>query len=244
MKAQMESPTLSNSPSEQSGDARGVLRRALQLLASGAILAASMFVPAGTLSWWQAWAFLGIYFGAILVNALFVLRADSGLIAERGRTAENTKSWDRVITGVLTLLTIALLATGGLDKRFGWSHVSLPVSVFGLALIVFGEAIVGWAMSANRYFSRVVRIQNDRGHQVCSSGPYHHVRHPGYTGMILYSIAMSFGLGSWCALGPALLVAITFVVRTVLEDRTLQAELPGYREYASRVRYRLVPGVW
>lgn len=244
MEHEKESPGASNAATKQAVTARDVWKRGAQLLVSGGILAAAMFVPAGTAAFWQAWALLFIYFGGIAFNALFVLRGDPELIAERARTAENTKPWDRVVSGVLTVLMIALLATAGLDKRFGWSHVSLPVTVLGLALILGGGAIVGWAMSANRYFSRVVRIQTDRGHQVCSSGPYAHVRHPGYTGMILYSIAMSFGLGSWCALGPALLVAIMFVVRTVLEDRTLQRELPGYSAYAARVKYRLLPGVW
>ena len=132
----------------------------------------------------------------------------------------------------------------GLDVRFGWSSVPLALSLAGLLVVVAGNAVVSWGMSANRYFARVVRIQDDRGQQVCSTGPYRYVRHPGYVGMIVYTIAMAIGLGSWWAVIPALLVAAAFVVRTAMEDRTLQTELPGYSEYASRVPYRLVPGVW
>jgi protein-S-isoprenylcysteine O-methyltransferase Ste14 len=223
---------------------RGVVKRGLQLLVSGVVLALAMFLPAGTIYWWQAWAFLAIYFGAIVFNAVFVLRTDPELIAERGETKENTKGWDKALTGAITGLTLLILVVAGLDVRFGWSSVPLAVSVAGLLVVVAGNAVVSWGMSANRYFARVVRIQDDRGQQVCSSGPYRYVRHPGYVGMIVYSIAMAIGLGSWWAVIPALLVAVAFVVRAAMEDRTLQTELPGYSEYAARVRYRLVPGLW
>lgn len=229
---------------EQTEIARGVVKRGLQLVVSGAILAVAMFLPAGRVDWWQAWAYLAIFFGAITFNALFVLRRDPELIAERAETKENTKGWDKVVTSAITVATLLTLVVAGLDVRLGWSRVPFAVSVAGLVLIVAGNAVVSWGMAANRFFSRVVRIQEERGQRVCSSGPYRLVRHPGYIGMIVYSFAMSFGLGSWWAAIPALLVAAGFVVRTALEDRTLQAELPGYTEYASRVRYRLVPGVW
>jgi protein-S-isoprenylcysteine O-methyltransferase Ste14 len=229
---------------EQSGVARGVVKRGLQLLVGGAVIAVAMFLPAGRLDWWQAWAFLAIFFGAIAFNALFVLRGDPELIAERAETKENTKGWDKTVTGAITVLTMLLLVVAGLDIRFGWSNVSPAVSAAGLLLILAGNALVSWGMAANRFFARVVRIQEDRGQQVCSSGPYRFVRHPGYAGMIVYTPAMAIGLGSWWAAIPAVLAAACFVLRTALEDRTLRAELPGYTDYAARVRYRLVPGVW
>ena len=226
------------------GVASGVVKRGLQLLVSGAFIGLAMFLPAGRLDWWQAWAFLGIFFGAIAFNALFVLRGDPGLIAERAETARNTKRWDRVLSSVITVVMLLLLVVAGLDVRYGWSSMPLAVSVAGLLLVVAGNALVSWGMAANRFFARVVRIQDDRGQQVCSSGPYRFVRHPGYVGMIVYTPAIAIGLGSWWAVIPALLVAVGFVVRTALEDRTLQVELPGYAEYAARVHYRLLPGVW
>lgn len=229
---------------EQSTVARGVVKRGLQLMVSGGVLAIAMFLPAGRLDWWQSWAFLAIFFGAIVFNSLFVLRGDPELIAERAETKENTKGWDKAVTSAITVATLAVLVVAGLDVRFGWSHVPLAVSVTGLLLIVAGNALVSWGMSANRFFARVVRLQTDRGQRVCTTGPYRFVRHPGYAGIIVYSLAMSFGLGSWWAVLPALLVVAGFVVRTALEDRTLQVELPGYAEYATRVRYRLVPGLW
>jgi protein-S-isoprenylcysteine O-methyltransferase Ste14 len=229
---------------EPSSVTRGVVTRGLQLLGSGAVIAIFMFVPAGRLDWWQAWAFLAIYFGAIAFNVIFVMRGDPELIAERAKSLDNTKDWDKTVTSAITLLTLALLAIAGLDARFGWSGMPVAVSTAGLLLIVAGNLMVSWSMAANRFFSRVVRIQDDRGQQVCSSGPYRFVRHPGYVGMILYTPAIAIGLGSWWAAIPAVLAAAGFVVRTVLEDRTLRAELPGYEEYAGRVRYRLLPGVW
>lgn len=224
--------------------AKGVAKRGAQLAVSGAVLAVAMFVPAGRVGWWEAWTFLAIYFGAIAFNAVFVLRGDPELIAERGETKANTKGWDKIVTSLITLATLAVLVVDGLDVRFGRSRVPLPVSVIGLALIVAGNAVVSWSMAANRFFARVVRIQTDRGQEVCTSGPYRFVRHPGYAGMIVYSLAMSFGLGSWWALLPATLAAAAFVVRAALEDRALREELPGYAAYAGRVRYRLIPGVW
>jgi protein-S-isoprenylcysteine O-methyltransferase Ste14 len=211
---------------------------------SGFVLALAMFVPAGRIDWWQAWAFLGIYFGAIVFNALFVLRHDPDLIAERAETKPNTKTWDRVLTSGLTVFTLLTLVISGVDVRCGWSRVSVAVTATCLLVIVAGNAVVSWAMSVNHFYARVVRIQHDRGQTVCSSGPYRVVRHPGYLGSIVYSLALPFALGSVWAVIPALLVVMGFVVRTVLEDRTLHAELAGYPEYATRVRFRLLPAVW
>ncbi len=220
----------------------GVVKRALQVIFSGALLAVFMFVPAGRLDWWAAWAFVAIYFGGVLFNLLFVL--DSELIAERGETNENTKGWDKTVTNLITLCTLLALVVAGLDVRFGWSQVARMVQIVAAVVVVLGFLTVSWSMAANRFFSRVVRIQEDRGQAVCSSGPYRFVRHPGYAAMCLYSLALPFMLGSWWALVPSVLIGVGFVVRTALEDRTLQAELPGYADYATRVRYRLIPGLW
>lgn len=229
---------------EQTGISHGVMKRLLQLVLSGIVLAVVMFASAGRADWWQAWAYLAIFCGAIVFNGLFVLGKDPELIAERGETKENTKGWDKVVSDLITGVTLLTLIVAGLDVRFGWSSTALAVSVAGLLLVVAGYAIVSWAMAANRFFARVVRIQDERGHEVCSSGPYRFVRHPGYVGMIAYSIATPFALGSWWAMIPALCIVFGFVIRAALEDRTLRAELPGYAEYAGRVRYRLVPGAW
>ena len=222
----------------------GVLKRVAQVALSGIILAVFMFVPAGRLDWWQAWTYIAIYFGIVIFNVLFIVGKDPELIAERGETKGNTKEWDKTVTNFITIVTLLTLIVAGLDARIGWSQVALAVPIAGLIFVVLGSGVVSWGMAANKFFARVVRIQNDRGHAVCSSGPYRFVRHPGYVGMCVYSFATPFALGSWWAILPALFIVVGFVVRTALEDRTLRAELPGYAEYAARVRYRLAPGVW
>jgi protein-S-isoprenylcysteine O-methyltransferase Ste14 len=133
----------------------------------------------------------------------------------------------------------------GLDERYGWSpQISLWLQVVAIIVAVLGSALATWAMLSNTFFSGTVRIQKERGHTVASGGPYRYVRHPGYVAGILFDVATPLILGSLWALVPAGLTVCAFVVRTALEDRTLQEELAGYREYAQQVRYRLLPGVW
>ena len=133
----------------------------------------------------------------------------------------------------------------GLDVRFGWAgDLGVAWHVAGAVMLAVGLELASWAMIANAYFSTAVRIQSDRGHTVCSTGPYRFVRHPGYVGFILQSIGVPFLLGSLWALIPAITAAVLIVVRTSLEDRTLQAELPGYQDYIRNVHYRLSPGIW
>ncbi|GAB4164888.1 MAG: hypothetical protein Fur0021_40430 [Candidatus Promineifilaceae bacterium] len=135
--------------------------------------------------------------------------------------------------------------TVGLDARFGWSTpFSLPMKIAGLALLLAGYALASYALIENRFFSGMVRIQTDRGHQVVSSGPYRWLRHPGYAGALLAYLATPFFLDSQWAFLPTLFLVIILVVRTALEDGVLQNELRGYRDYARQVRFHLLPGVW
>jgi protein-S-isoprenylcysteine O-methyltransferase Ste14 len=122
--------------------------------------------------------------------------------------------------------------------------VPLRGQVAALVGFALSFAFSIWAMVVNNYYSRVVRIQGDRGQYVVTDGPYRYVRHPSYIGSILSWACAALTLGSWLALAPVALIAVTFTVRTALEDRMLQQELAGYKEYAERVRYRLLPGVW
>jgi protein-S-isoprenylcysteine O-methyltransferase Ste14 len=132
-----------------------------------------------------------------------------------------------------------------LDFRFEWSPpLPLAVHVVSLAVILLGYAFSTWAMIANRFFSGTVRIQTERGHTTVTDGPYRIVRHPGYAGAVIAYLVTPFALGTLWALVPTGLTVILYVVRTALEDRTLQEELPGYAEYAKKTRFRLVPGIW
>ena len=131
------------------------------------------------------------------------------------------------------------------NQRHGWTG-GFPLVAQAAAILVccLGYALLTWAMISNRFFSQIVRIQSDRGHTVATGGPYRFFRHPGYLGMVVFEPAMSILLGSWWALLASGLSVLLVLLRTALEDRTLQAELPGYREYTRQVRYRLIPGIW
>ena len=224
---------------------RSGVKRIVQVLATGILLGVVLFVSAGRLDWPMAWVYVGLYFVGILVNGIVLGRRSPELINERGRGLRGTKSWDKVWVAISAPLPLIMLVIAGLDAgRFGWSSMPLPLAVAGLMVLVLAYAVIAWAMAANAYFSTAVRIQEDRGHRVVSSGPYRFVRHPGYVGMILMYVGAPVMLGSLWALIPGGLNGVAFIVRTALEDGTLQAELPGYSDYAGRVRYRLLPGIW
>lgn len=233
-------------PSKKSdGIAGGILARSAQVGSVFLVQGLILFGAAGRLDWVWAWVFLGIYLVSVLINSLFLMRNSPETIAERGR-ASGAKDWDKIVSGwwsVFQFLIIPLVA--GLDMRFGWSQ-DYPIGwqLAGALLFAAGLGLFSWAMITNAYFSTVVRIQSERGQSVCRSGPYRVVRHPGYTGTILQSIGMALLLGSPRALIPGLIAAALMVVRTFLEDRMLQTELPGYTDFVREVRYRLVPAIW
>ncbi len=224
---------------------RGIVKRAAQLAATLFLQAALLFIAAGRVDWIAAWIFLAVYVGTIVFNTLVLLPAHPDLIAERGQPNANAKRWDKILSSITGVAYLATLIVAGLDRRLGWSpELALVVLTIGLGFLVLGSALFSWAMASNAFFSTLVRIQDDRGHMVVSTGPYRWVRHPGYVGWILMSIGMPLLFGSWWALLPGGLSAGLMAVRTALEDRMLQEELPGYKEYAQRVGYRLVPRVW
>jgi protein-S-isoprenylcysteine O-methyltransferase Ste14 len=143
------------------------------------------------------------------------------------------------------LLQLARYIAAGLDQRYGWTGGFPPgVQLAALVASLLGYAVIPWAVANNKFFSQIVRIQSDRGHAVAAGGPYRFVRHPSYLGMIVFELAVSIMLASWGALIISLGNVFLLILRTALEDRTLQAELPGYAEYARQVRYRLLPGIW
>jgi protein-S-isoprenylcysteine O-methyltransferase Ste14 len=138
-----------------------------------------------------------------------------------------------------------MLIVAGFDDRWSWSPPqAVAVQIAAFVAVALGDVLFAWAMASNMFFSSVVRIQQDRGHTVQSGGPYRFVRHPGYLGTIVPTLATPLALGSLWAFIPAGLLTAVMVVRTALEDKTLRDELAGYTEYAQRTRYRLVPGVW
>jgi protein-S-isoprenylcysteine O-methyltransferase Ste14 len=176
---------------------------------------------------------------------IIILRFNPELMAERLAPPKGAKTWDRAILSILRLTQLVRYILAGLDQRYGWTGgFPLAAQIAALTVCVLSYALLAWAMASNAFFSQIARIQSDRGHAVATDGPYRYVRHPAYVGMILFDLAMSTLLASWWALIAGGLCAILLILRTALEDRTLQAELTGYVDYARQVRYRLLPGIW
>ncbi|HML24356.1 MAG TPA: isoprenylcysteine carboxylmethyltransferase family protein [Aggregatilinea sp.] len=224
---------------------QGVLLWARKQVFYVVMLGAILFVSAGTLTWAHGWIYLMLTVLIILADVVVLLPDHADLLVERAELQEGTKKWDVALAALAVIVfPIVTWGTAGLDKRSGWSEVSTATWVVAVIAFLAGSLFVLWAMVANAYFSATVRIQTDRNHRVVSSGPYRLVRHPGYTGAIVFQLGMPLVLDSWWALIPSACAIVCYVIRTALEDRTLQAELPGYENYAQRVRYRLLPGVW
>jgi len=207
-----------------------------------------LLVCGGDFGWWQAWVYSLLIVAAGIGGRIWAERRHPGLLAER-QNIENiqaAKDWDKVLAPLMALsVSFPLVIVAGMDHRRGWSpEFPLWLTLLGFILISLGYAFGVWALVENRFFSSTVRIQTDRGHVVCDSGPYRIVRHPGYAGNILPLLGIVLALGSVWTLIPAAVALIIAVIRTVLEDQTLQEELPGYRDYARRVRYRLIPGIY
>lgn len=219
-------------------------RRVLLLVAGILGLAALLFFTAGRIDWWQGWVYLGYWLTMLATTLTLMAKKNPGLIEARRRRHADTKPSDRIILAVYSPLPLAMLVTAGLDTRFGWGTLSSAWFPLGLGLLVLGSIPSAWAVSVNPHFEATVRIQNDRGHRVVSSGPYRFLRHPGYLSVILTSTGTPLLLGSSWAFVPVAAIAGIITLRTALEDRTLRRELPGYQEYAQRVRWRLFPGIW
>jgi protein-S-isoprenylcysteine O-methyltransferase Ste14 len=207
-----------------------------------------LLVCGGNFGWWQAWVYSLLIVTTGPGGRIWAERRHPGLLAERQdmEKIQGAKAWDKVLAPLMALsVSFPLVIVAGLDYRFGWSpEFPLWLIVLGFLLVSLGYAFAAWALIENRFFSSVVRIQMDRGHVVCDSGPYRVVRHPGYAGNVLALPGMVLALSSIWTLIPAAVALVIAVIRTALEDQTLQDELPGYRDYAGHVRYRLIPGVF
>ncbi len=224
---------------------RGI-RNLLGYIASAVFILALLFWCAGRWDIPMLWAYSAIFLALTLVGTLTI---DPDLMKERLRPGPG--SIDRGVTGVLVAVSFGVsylshIVVAGLDVgRFHWSD-TLPPGLQVAALIVFAVswAWVNWAMAVNRFFSSVVRIQSERGHQLVSGGPYRYVRHPGYIGAMIGMPASALALGSSWSLLPASILSVLILRRAALEDRYLKEHLDGYKSYAETVRYRLVPGIW
>ncbi|MDH4272812.1 MAG: isoprenylcysteine carboxylmethyltransferase family protein [Candidatus Aminicenantes bacterium] len=219
--------------------------RILKAVAAVILLLALFFVPAGTLNWPEAWIFIVLYLAVICGLLLWMKKKNPGLLKERQRKKPEAKRWDKILVRVYSGLLTVMFIVIGLDAvRFRWSRVPMVLKAIGFLGLLPASAIMFWALRENAYLSDMVVIQEERGHKVCTTGPYRYVRHPYYLGVIFFFLLIPLALGSFYGLIPGLAVGLLFIVRTALEDRTLRKELPGYQDYARDVRHKLLPGIW
>lgn len=226
---------------------RGDLIQALVSLGVTLLLiGAVLFLSAGTLQWQHGWWFMAVFLFLTLVAIKLLWRVNPEIFAARRHlTGQGTKGWDVVLLWILLGSFLAILVVAGLDGgRFHWAPAQSWAVFLGYVLLLIGYSGTGWAQAVNRHFEPSVRIQSDRDHHVITTGPYAFIRHPGYVFGTILAIGVALALGSLWALWPATLVAVALVVRTHMEDMTLQRELPGYAEFAARVRYKWIPGIW
>ena len=206
---------------------------------------AFIIILAGRINYWQGWVFGGICcLGATIQFLAF--RNKINLAKERLKPGPGIKWWDKLIMVVYGPMFFGVFILASLDAgRFRWTtNLHWSVYIIGYITHILAYFITGWSMWVNSFFSTMVRIQTERDHVVVHDGPYRFVRHPGYVGGILLAISSSLILGSVWALIPAGVVVFLLIIRTFLEDVTLQKELQGYSHYIEKVKYRLLPGIW
>lgn len=223
------------------------IRLGIRKKISGSLMvAALLFIPAGTGKWLNGWLLMGLFLLTVIFELLVLLPQNPSLFAQRAEVQPGTKRWDAILTSLVVVVFFLLsLIISGFDYRFHWSpRFADWLTILGSAGWVSGSFLTFWSMLTNTHFESTVRIQTDREHKVIDTGPYKIIRHPGYLGGLITYAVTPLILGSvWCII-PSAMSFIGFVIRTAKEDKTLQAELPGYAEYARHTRYRLIPGIW
>ncbi len=213
----------------------------LGMLAYSALL----ILAAGKWDWLWGWVYMILLTLAMAAHVVVLVPINLALLADRagGIRQPGTKRWDIWLTTIASLAFFGITIVAGLDERWGWTGpLAIGWHLAGIFPFIIGWVFFLWAMASNPFFSEGVRIQE--GHKVAKRGPYRLARHPGYFGNVIGCLGQPLLFGSWWAFIPAVLTIIAFVIRTALEDKTLQTELPGYADYARQVRYRLIPGLW
>ncbi len=222
-----------------------LLARLVLLAAFGPII---LMFAAGDTTWKMGWIFSIFTFAYAFLSRLIIFIRNPDLIYERAQSLkkENIEPWDKKLVPLIgVMLPTLTVILAGLDRRFGWSlDFPLWIQVAAYVPLLFGGLFALWAAMENAYFSAVVRIQQDRGQTVVTTGPYRYIRHPGYAGGLLFHLSIPLALGSLWALLPVLAIVALTVLRTSLEDKTLLGKLKGYPEYASRTKRRLIPGIY
>ena len=219
-----------------------IRRRLVQTIIGLVVIFAVLCLSAWTFTWKWGLIYFGLNILVMIINSIVLPRE---VIAERGSRKENVKQWDKILTWIGMLPSFGMIIVAGLDYRFDWTkEPGMLIHSIGIIIFILGNALFTWAMCSNKFFSTRVRLQFDRGHKVETGGPYKIVRHPSYIGYMLFSLASPLIMGSYWSLIPAAVFIPFFIVRTALEDATLLRELDGYKDYAKKVRYRMIPGIW
>ncbi len=210
------------------------------------IFALCLFLSAGTLAWLAGWVFLVLFFSFVFALTLWLFRHNPGLLKERMTVSQpDQKGWDKVFFVLLQVVFLAWLVLMPLDAvRWHWSQLPAWLQVGGAMILVSSFPLFVLTFRENSFLSAMVRIQQDRGQTVVSTGPYHYVRHPMYATSLLFLVGTALLLGSWYGLCLELIIVVGIALRAVQEERTLRAELPGYEEYMAQVKYRFIPYVW
>ena len=229
---------MATSFSTQPGLARTVYTRALLAVPA---LWAILFVPAGTLAYWEAWLYLAILLIPMFVVFRYLLKNDPQLLERRMQMREREVAQRRIIT-LSYLYFLVAFTLPGFDRRWGWSDVPPLVVIAADLVVMLGYGMFVLVLRENQYAARTIQVE--QGQRVISSGPYALVRHPMYLGVTLMYLASPLALGSYWALLPALLIVPILVARIINEEKVLERDLAGYREYKQITRYRLLPGVW
>jgi protein-S-isoprenylcysteine O-methyltransferase Ste14 len=210
------------------------------------VAAALLFLPAGTLNFWEAWVFLGMVFLPMFIFCAYFYEHDPVMVERRLQRRENVKE-QKLIMKMTNLTFVAAFLIPGLDHRFGWTRnvagvIPLWLRIVAQALVLAGYLFTFWVIDVNRFASRTIRVEP--GQKVISAGPYRWVRHPMYFGALVMWLAVAPALGSYVALPFFALLVPVIVYRLLNEEKLLRQELPGYDAYCRKTRFRLVPYVW
>jgi len=204
-----------------------------------------VFLPAGDIGWVPGWIFVAVLVIGFAASGLALAKVNPVIFRARSRFQPGTERWDLLLVAVILTAMIATIPVASFDAgRAHWSTVPLWLVAIGYAALLGGIAVTAWAQAVNPFFEPGVRIQSERHQRVIDTGPYRFVRHPGYSAAVAMFLGISLALASWWGLVPATIASVLLAIRTAWEDRLLHDKLPGYSDYAGRVRARLVPGIW
>jgi protein-S-isoprenylcysteine O-methyltransferase Ste14 len=220
-----------------------LLRSMVSLVGTLLFLAVLMFLPAGV-RWLNGWILLLVFTVCAVLSMGYLWRVNPEIFVARSKVHKGTKAWDKPLMVAILVSLIAIFPTAGIEARYAQSNAPPWLMVLGYAMFTLGFALSTWVCAVNKFAEPSVRIQSDRGQTVVDTGPYAIVRHPMYAASLLLIFGISFALGSYWALLPVAVIILLLIVRTIWEDDLLHDELAGYKEYSSRVRYRLIPGLW